>query len=133
MSEAEDERSWWYMFCLNCRHKDSVPSWSPPGWDETFPHPFCPSYRQFARLFALLLIGLLIWGITFAIAGETAAPGGPLFGLAALCIVANFGGWLVSLVHLPALVGMLLVGTLFQNVGWINFEDEFKDVTSILR
>lgn len=50
----------------------------------------------------------------FAIMGETAAPGGQLFGLVTLTVAANFGGWLVSLTRLPGLIGMLAVGILFQ-------------------
>lgn len=48
------------------------------------------------------------------IIGETAAPGGKLFGLVVLTVAANFGGWLISLTTLPRLIGMLLVGILFQ-------------------
>lgn len=46
--------------------------------------------------------------------GDIAAPGGQLFGLVVLTVAANFGGWLISLTTLPRLVGMLLVGILFQ-------------------
>ncbi len=46
--------------------------------------------------------------------GDIAAPGGQLFRLVVLSVVANFGGWLVSLTTLPRLVGMLAVGILFQ-------------------
>lgn len=46
--------------------------------------------------------------------GDTAAPGGQLFGLVVLTVAANFGGWLVSLTRLPGLIGMLGVGILFQ-------------------
>lgn len=48
------------------------------------------------------------------IIGDSAAPGGQLFGLVVLTVAANFGGWLISLTTLPRLIGMLLVGILFQ-------------------
>lgn len=46
--------------------------------------------------------------------GDTAAPGGQLFGLVILTVAANFGGWIISLTRLPGLIGMLMVGILFQ-------------------
>lgn len=50
----------------------------------------------------------------YVILGDTAAPGGQLFGLVVLTVAANFGGWLISLTRLPGLIGMLMVGILFQ-------------------
>lgn len=58
--------------------------------------------------------GLLIWITAYVIIGDSAAPGGQLFGLVVLTVAANFGGWLISLTTLPRLIGMLLVGILFQ-------------------
>jgi Kef-type K+ transport system membrane component KefB len=82
---------------------------------------------------SLFLIGLLCWGVVYTLLGETAAPGGQLFGLAVLCIAAHFGGWLMSLTTLPALIGMLMVGILFQNVGLVHIEGEYVEVVSELR
>jgi len=48
------------------------------------------------------------------IIGDSAAPGGQLFGLVVLTVAANFGGYLISLTTLPRLIGMLMVGILFQ-------------------
>lgn len=127
------ENSWWYMFCVKCRQKESSTSWEPPHWQKVCPYPFCPSYRQFARLVALILVGALLWGIVYCIIGDTAAPGGQLFGLAVLCICANFGGWIATILTLPALVGMLLVGILFQNVGLVHIDEDYKEVCSVLR
>lgn len=65
---------------------------------------------------------------------DLAKPGGQLFGLAALAIAAHFGGWLMfKITTLPALIGMLLVGILLQNVGLISIDSEFKHVTGELR
>lgn len=58
--------------------------------------------------------GVLLWIVAFVIIGDTAAPGGQLFSLVVLTVAANFGGYLVSLTTLPRLIGMLLVGILFQ-------------------
>ncbi|XP_033209689.1 sodium/hydrogen exchanger 9B2 isoform X2 [Belonocnema kinseyi] len=126
-------RSWLYLFCARCHGRDDNPSWEPPGWRRACPQPFCPTYRKFARILCLFLLGLLLWGIVYSIVGEDAAPGHPLFSLAALCIAAHFGGWLISLTTLPALIGMLITGMLLQNVGWVSIEGRYSIVVSNLR
>lgn len=56
---------------------------------------------------------------------KTAAPGGELFIIALLALAAHFGGILmVKITTLPALIGMLLVGILMQNVGWVNLPED---------
>ncbi|XP_018326683.1 sodium/hydrogen exchanger 9B2 isoform X2 [Agrilus planipennis] len=129
----EENRSWWYSFCLKCRSKESHPSWRPSFWSKACPYPFCPTYRQFSRIVAISLIGLLAWGIVYSVIGDTAAPGGQLFQLIFLSIAAHFGGWLMTLTTLPALIGMLAVGLLFGNVGLVEFDDSFAEVTKVLR
>nr|CAI5842090.1 unnamed protein product [Callosobruchus analis] len=135
-SDVQDtDRSWWYSFCLKCRSKDEgVPSWSPPFWHRLCPYPFCPTYRQFTRIVALSLIGVLTWCVVYAIVGDTAAPpSGHLFQLIVLSIAAHFGGWLMSLTTLPALIGMLFTGVLLQNVGLVNIDSSFQHITKELR
>ncbi|KAK5646398.1 hypothetical protein RI129_004862 [Pyrocoelia pectoralis] len=133
-TNSDEDNSWWYTFCFKCRKKDADhPSWEPPMWSSICPYPFCPTYRQFSRIIGIAFIGLFLWGVTYAIIGEPAAPGGQLFQLILLSLCAHFGGWLVSLTTLPALIGMLFTGLLFQNVGFVNFDESFKDVTKELR
>ncbi|XP_075149828.1 na[+]/H[+] hydrogen antiporter 1 isoform X2 [Haematobia irritans] len=127
------EESWLYNFCLKCRGEESTPSWEPPHWQKLFPYPLCPSYRQFARIVVLIMIGVLLWITAYVIIGKSAAPGGQLFSLVVLAVAANFGGYLISLTTLPRLIGMLLVGILFQNVGWTNLDGDFSKVTAHLR
>ncbi|KAL2738723.1 sodium/hydrogen exchanger 9B2 isoform X1, partial [Vespula squamosa] len=129
----ELERSWLYLFCARCHGRDDTPSWEPPGWKRACPQPFCPSYRKFARILCLFLLGLLVWGVVYSIAGKDAAPGGPLFGLATLCIAAHFGGWLFSLTTLPALIGMLITGMILKNADLISIDDRYAVVVSNLR
>lgn len=81
----------------------------------------------------LFLLGLLLWGVVYSVIGDDAAPGGPLFGLAALCIAAHFGGWLVSLTTLPALIGMLITGIILQNTQLVRIEGNYNVVVSNLR
>ncbi|KAL7742052.1 hypothetical protein ACLKA6_018300 [Drosophila palustris] len=127
------EQSWIYNFCLKCRGDEPSESWEPPFWQKVFPFPLCPTFRTFSRLVALTAIGALLWIVAFVIIGNSAAPGGQLFNLVVLTVAANFGGYLMSLTTLPRLIGMLLVGLLFQNVGWVNLDGEFSIVTAHLR
>ena len=129
----ELERSWLYLFCARCHGRDDTPSWEPTGWRKACPQPFCPSYRKFARLLCLFLLGLLLWGIVYTMLKDDAAPGGQLFGLATLCLAAHFGGWLFSLTTLPALIGMLITGIILQNVGLVSIEGNYVTVVSNLR
>lgn len=126
-------RSWLYLFCARCHGRDDTPSWEPPGWRRACPQPFCPTYRKFARVLCLFLLGLLLWGVVYSIIGNDAAPGGQLFGLAALSIAAYFGGWLISLTTLPALIGMLITGMILQNIGLVQIEGQYTVVIANLR
>lgn len=130
---AHLEQSWIYALCMRCRVEYSTPSWEPPGWQKVCPYPLCPSFRQFARILSIVLIGILLWVTAYVIIGDSAAPGGQLFQLVVLTVAANFGGFLISLTTLPRLIGMLLVGLLFQNVGWVNLDGDFTRVTAELR
>ncbi|XP_055372212.1 sodium/hydrogen exchanger 9B2 isoform X2 [Condylostylus longicornis] len=127
------EQSWIYALCLRCRVEDTRPSWEPPHWQKVCPYPLCPSFRQFARIIALVLIGVLTWVVAYVIIGKSAGPGGQLFQLVILTVCANFGGFLISLANLPRLIGMLLVGILFQNIGWVDLGGDFTHVTGELR
>lgn len=65
-------------------------------------------------IFLIYPLGIILWVVVYAILGDSAAPGGQLFQLVVLAVAAHFGGWLISLTTLPRLIGMLLVGILFQ-------------------
>ncbi|KAG5676603.1 hypothetical protein PVAND_006426 [Polypedilum vanderplanki] len=131
-AESQLEHSWIYALCMRCRVQYNTPSWQPKHWEKVCPYPLCPSYRQFARLVSIILIGVLIYATTYAIIGKAAAPGGQLFSLVTLTIAANFGGWLMGLTTLPRLIGMLLTGILMQNIGAVNI-DGISHVTAHLR
>lgn len=84
-------------------------------------------------MLALVLIILLCWGTVYAIMGRDAAPGGQLFNLAVLTLAAHCGGWVARIANLPSLVGMLLVGILLQNVGFMDIKDSYLEVVADLR
>lgn len=122
-----------YILCTKCRKKPSDLSWQPAFWDQLCPYPFGLNYRQFSRITALIIILLSTYIILFALIGDPIAPGGYLFQLIILYAAAYVGGWLISLTRLPALIGMLLVGLLFQNVGIVNIDESFNHITHNLR
>ncbi|XP_046961854.1 sodium/hydrogen exchanger 9B2-like isoform X2 [Vanessa cardui] len=129
------ERSWWYACCQKCHTEESgIPSWEPPHWQKICPYPLCPSYRRFAQNVSILLIGIMVWVLVWIVLGDTAAPGGQLFMLAVLTIAAHFGGWLIMKVTtLPPLIGMLIVGIIMKNIGFVNFDDDYQHVASYIR
>ncbi|KAJ8929707.1 hypothetical protein NQ314_017581 [Rhamnusium bicolor] len=133
-SISERKHSWWYSFFLKCHSDDEdKPSWQPKHWQKFCPHPFCPTYRQFSRILGLGLIGIFSWCTLYTIVGNTAAPpDGKLFQLILLSICAHFGGWLMSLTTLPALVGMLSTGLLFQNIKIVNIDESFTEIINEL-
>lgn len=128
-------RSWWYILCQKCWSKDEgTPSWKPSFWPKLCPQPYCPSYRQFARIVSLTFICFIAWTILYSIVGSTAAPpGGKLFQLILLCICAHLGGWIMSLTTLPALLGMLIMGMVLQNTKIVNIDESFNVINSHLR
>lgn len=76
----------------------------------------------------------MTWVIVWIVLGDTAAPGGQLFMFAVLTIAAYFGGWLmVKVTTLPALIGMLIVGIVMKNIGFVNFDSNYQHVASYVR
>lgn len=120
---------------MKCREEDdSKPPWQPSCWPKLCPHPYFPSYRQFTRILSLSLIGLFAWCVLYAIVGaEAAPPHGKLYELILLSIGAHVGGWLMSLTTLPALIGMLFTGILFQNVNVVDIDDTYTPITKQMR
>jgi NhaP-type Na+/H+ or K+/H+ antiporter len=77
-------------------------------------------------ILVVLTIGLTCYSVFGQIALPGAEPititvqGGTVFALLMLVVVAWIGGWVVQLVHLPPLLGMLLVGIMLKNVPYIS-------------
>ena len=51
----------------------------------------------------------MVWLTAFAVSKKDALPGGNIFALFVLVIGAMLGGFLVSLIKLPPLLGMLIM------------------------
>ncbi|KAK3087377.1 hypothetical protein FSP39_005190 [Pinctada imbricata] len=74
------------------------------------PHGSLASYLQFA------IICLQIWGILVALTQDQGLPGGNLFSLLVLFVACVFGGYVISFVNLPPLLGMLIIGVMLRNI-----------------
>ena len=69
------------------------------------------------------LIVLLCWAVLWSILGQELLPGGNIFGIFNLIVLAALGGYLtrkLSRDTFPSLLGMLVVGFILRNVPGIN-------------
>ena len=69
------------------------------------------------------LIVLLCWAVLWSILGQELLPGGSIFGIFTVIVLAALGGFLtrkLSRDTFPSLLGMLIVGFILRNVPGIN-------------
>ncbi|XP_076842273.1 sodium/hydrogen exchanger 9B2 isoform X2 [Brachyhypopomus gauderio] len=72
-----------------------------------------------------VMLGLLLFGVVWALVGQECEPGQNLFGLVILFLSAVCGGQLVGMIKLPnlppipPLLGMLLMGLILRNVPYV--------------
>lgn len=69
-----------------------------------------------------------MWAIMFALFEKDAKPGGRLFMLIALFVSCYVSGWLISFIKLPPLLGMLVCGLIFANVGLFEMYGVYKEI-----
>ncbi|RUS73417.1 hypothetical protein EGW08_018823 [Elysia chlorotica] len=81
----------------------------------------CPPHSRAGAVLFVVIFGAAGWATLLSMTGEEALPGGNLFSLAVLFMGCWCGGYLVDLVHLPPLLGMLVVGAVLGNVPHIDF------------
>ncbi|XP_045612006.1 sodium/hydrogen exchanger 9B2 [Procambarus clarkii] len=80
----------------------------------------CPPHGKVGDCLMWLVIGFAIWGSLIALTGDSALPGGNLFSLVVLYVLAVVVGAAASLADLPPLLGSLLVGILYRSIPGIN-------------
>ncbi|GFG39584.1 hypothetical protein Cfor_01014 [Coptotermes formosanus] len=97
------------------------------------PTSLCPQFSLPLQVATIILMLLLFWGVTFTVLQDAVLPQSKLFALATLFILAYLAGWLVSLIHLPPLLGMLVTGILLRNSGFFYMTDNYVTAVSILR
>ncbi|XP_060570321.1 sodium/hydrogen exchanger 9B2-like [Ruditapes philippinarum] len=74
------------------------------------PHGNLASYFQFA------VVCLQVWIVLYTWTNTEALPGGNYFSLLVLFVCCAIGGYLISFVNLPPLLGMLIMGLLLKNI-----------------
>lgn len=80
------------------------------------------------------VIVLLTWGILYAELGEPLSLNGELLSMTILVIAAYLIGWIwLKVTTLPALIGMLLTGILFQNLHLVHMTDTYRKLNQDLR
>ncbi|XP_034826741.1 sodium/hydrogen exchanger 9B2-like isoform X2 [Maniola hyperantus] len=127
-------RSWWYQICLRCHEADRTPSREPAWWGKVFPFPLFPTFRQSAQQLCIIIFFLLTWGILYAELGEPLSLNGELLSMTILVIAAYLIGWIwLKITTLPALIGMLLTGILFQNLHLVHMTDTYRKLNQDLR
>ncbi|XP_046962130.1 sodium/hydrogen exchanger 9B2-like isoform X2 [Vanessa cardui] len=132
--DKEGQTSWWYQFCLRCHQADPTPSWQPSWWAKMFPFPIFPTFRQSAQQLCIILFFFLVWGILYAEIGEAVSLNGELLSMTILVIAAYLIGWIwLKITTLPALIGMLLTGIMFQNLHLVHMTDEYRKLNQDLR
>ncbi|KAJ9595671.1 hypothetical protein L9F63_013137 [Diploptera punctata] len=85
------------------------------------------------RYIALVLLGILVWGNMYTMMGTAAGPEGQLFKIGVLAVAAYLCGCIVNFFTLPSLLGMLLMGVLLRNIGFIELTGHYLDVAADLR
>ncbi|XP_049868372.1 sodium/hydrogen exchanger 9B2-like isoform X2 [Pectinophora gossypiella] len=126
--------TWWEAFCLRFHNVDTTPSWHPNWWTKLFPFPIFPTYRQTAQQLCIIMFFLLSWGILYAELGNPVGLQGELLSMTVLVITAYLVGWIwMKITTLPALIGMLLTGILFQNLQLVHMTDEYRKLNQDLR
>lgn len=69
----------------------------------------------------------------FTIFRDAVLPQSKVFELTTLVILAYIAGWLVSLIHLPPLLGMLVAGIVIRNIGLFHMSGSYATAVSTLR
>lgn len=111
-------------------HFHNQPKW----WPSMCQHRRCPTFQAVARMVAYILIGLVVWYFLYILVGDTMVPPkGKLFQIIFLTATAMVAGRLVSLTNLPALIGNLFIGALFQNCGVVDLDESFAEINKVLR
>uniref|UniRef100_A0A1Y1MAZ5 Cation/H+ exchanger transmembrane domain-containing protein n=1 Tax=Photinus pyralis TaxID=7054 RepID=A0A1Y1MAZ5_PHOPY len=93
-----------------------------------------PRWANNSDKFSLFLLLFLVWAIAYSIFGdEHVGVNSVIFRLAVVFIVAKLAGCLLGLIRIPPMIGMLLIGVLMRNVGFIEIVGDYAKFTSVLR
>lgn len=85
--------------------------------------PHWPLDGFLAKTFTRAVVVLLSYGAAWAILGDDILPCSLLFSFSLLILLSATGGFLARILYLPPLVGMIVVGFLFNNIPKVNCND----------
>ncbi|XP_046674304.1 sodium/hydrogen exchanger 9B2-like isoform X2 [Homalodisca vitripennis] len=85
------------------------------------------------KALGLLTLLMLCWLLLIVLLGPEALPGGGLFTLLTLVLVAQLVGELVDLMGLPSILGMLITGIAARSLGLYNVSEVYLNIVSTLR
>ncbi|KAG7156541.1 sodium/hydrogen exchanger 9B2-like [Homarus americanus] len=112
------------LSCSSCHHplsRKHNPLSSNPTFLQLLKYSFlCPPHGTVGKWLTLVLIILLVFGSLVSILGATSLPGGNIFSLCVLFVLALVGGHAITPLRLPPLLGMLVVGILLKSVPGIS-------------
>ncbi|XP_052079843.1 sodium/hydrogen exchanger 9B2-like [Mytilus californianus] len=99
-----------------------------PSRGQRFKHAFMlPLHGNVATYLQFTVVCVQLWIIIYSLTHGQALPGGNLFSLLILFIGCAIGGYFISLIRLPPLLGMLIVGVLLRNIPGVNTIGESID------
>ncbi|XP_073988269.1 sodium/hydrogen exchanger 9B2-like isoform X1 [Rhodnius prolixus] len=79
------------------------------------------------------LILVLLWALLYTLLKVEVTPGGDLFKLIVLILVAYCAGKVVALAKLPPLLGMLIAGIILRTIGFFKISGVYLDIVIKLR
>lgn len=86
------------------------------------------------QIITLVFLALAIWAIAISLFGvENAGPNSQIFQLAVLFISGKVLGVIVGYARIPPMLGMLAMGVLLRNVGFLNLTGSYVKFAAILR
>ncbi|CAC5368291.1 SLC9B1_2 [Mytilus coruscus] len=86
-----------------------------------------PLHGNVATYLQFTVVCVQLWIIIYSLTHGQALPGGNLFSLLILFIGCAIGGYFISLIRLPPLLGMLIVGVLLRNIPGVDTIGESID------
>lgn len=97
----------------------------------------CPPSSYLASIITWLILLMLLWSVLWSVIGRDALPGGNIFGIVTVMVLASLLGLIVKYIpriSLPPLLGMLIAGFLLRNTPGIDFASHIdKKWSSSLR
>ncbi|XP_054268154.1 sodium/hydrogen exchanger 9B2-like isoform X3 [Macrosteles quadrilineatus] len=105
-----------------------------PGWlSQLFVNQCGCGNTLLVRLLGVVILLMVVWLLLVVLVGREVLPGGGLFNLLVLVLLAQLVGELVELLHLPAILGMLITGIAMRTANLYSVSGVYVNIVSTLR